>query len=78
MGSKSEDDPPLDEPVIIPDTHFDGTLVDGMDGTIRITGFSRLHSGGEERRIVGRVVMTSVTARDLIMRLRKVLTAADH
>lgn len=61
---------PLTEPVPVPDVFVTGSYVERLDGTIRIVAWVDY---SEERRINGRWVMSSTTARHLVAELRKVL-----
>lgn len=65
-----DDEPPLTEPLIIPDVFATGVDIDHINGEVRLVCWV---THGDEHRIVNRLVLPSVVARALVRDLRKAL-----
>lgn len=66
---------PLSEPVVILDAFATGVDVEVINGDLRLIAWV---DHGEERRIVGRLVLPDSVARALIRDLRKALASGSQ
>jgi hypothetical protein len=71
----AEDEPPLSEPVIIPDVFAEGVDIEPINGDVRLIAWAT-HS--DEHRIVGRLVLPIIVARALARDLRKALATGHN
>lgn len=70
-----DENPPLTEPLIIPDVFATGVDVERVNGVVRLISWA---THGDEHRIVNRLVLPDAVARAMIRDLRKVLVSGGH
>ncbi|MBZ9894215.1 hypothetical protein LB545_07640 [Mesorhizobium sp. BR1-1-6] len=70
-----DEDPPLVEPVIIPDIFCEGIDIQRIDGDVRLIAWVTHES---EHRIVARLVLPEAVGRALVRDMRKALASDRH